>query len=398
MSRLHRRVMAPMPRSKLDTLIYATILLAPMAVATGYLAFAPPPIVTLETAEAPVCTPEPAAQEPAQVLVEPAPASAEPAQAPVPADPPPAPVLPAPGPGVGMLMYEGQLVLATAPDLTWSKGQLREQRQDWSVRVSKRVVADRLPEPLRALGDARMVVYAADGSACVASTRADDLNIHARQDGELFYPEEGEDEVSPKQRRAILEEVFAEAQLLRARLHREAGQRPCEGLWARPAALAAPAVFAAHALDRHAEAALRDLLLPQLAGMPRVKALGKAYREHATEIDDATVPWATYMRDTLQITRWDELGGTRSYVNVIVGDGGEPCTTMFYEQVALQFSFEAGVLTPLDDPGFIDPLAVMDLERDGHLEAVTQDGLQLESRGPAGAVQGFEIPYHGCPC
>lgn len=396
MSRLHWRVMASMPRSKLDTLIYATILLAPMAVATGYLAFAPPPIVMLETAEAPVCTPEPAAQEPAQVIVEPAQVIAEPAQVIV--EPAPPPVEPAPGSGVGMLMYDGQLVLATAPDLTWSKGQLREHRQDWSVRVSKRVVADRLPEPLRALSDARMIVYAADGSTCVASTRADDLTIHARQDGELFDPEDGEDEVSPEQRRATLEEVFAEAQLLRARLHRDPGSRACEGLWARPAALAAPAVFAAHALDTDAEAPLRAQLLPQLAEMPRLKAFGKAYREHIAEVGDDSVPWSTYMRDTLQITRWDEIGGTRSYVNVIVGDGGEPCSTMFYEQVALLFSLEAGALVPLDDPGFIDPMAVMDLERDGHLEAVTQGGLQLESRGPAGTVQGFEIPYHGCPC
>lgn len=396
-----------MPRSKLDALIYATILLAPMAVATGYLAFAPPPIVTLEAAEAPVCIPGPAAQEPAQVIAEPAPTP--PPTNPLPAPVEAAPVEAAPGPGVGMLMHEGQVVLSTAPDIAWSKGQLREHPLDWSIRVSKRVVAARLPASLRALGDARMIVYAADGSTCMASTRPDDLNIYARQDGELIYNEDGE-KLDGEQRRALLEEVFSEAQLLRARLHRAPGDRPCEGLWARPAALAAPAVFAAHALDADAEALLRAELLAQLAGLPRVKALGRAYRAHMAEVDDNPVPWSTYMRETLRLTQWDEIGGTRVIVNVVVGDGGEPCSSAFSEQVALQFSHEkgekgengetkeTGALVPLDDPGFIDPVAVMDLERDGHLEAVTAEGVQLESRSPAGTARSYEFPYHGCPC
>lgn len=385
-----------MPRSKLDALIYATILLAPMAVATGYLAFAPPPIVTLETAEAPVCIPEPAAQEPAQVLAEPAQVLVEPAPTPPP-NPVPTPVEAAPGPDVGMLLHEGQLVLSTAPDIAWSKGQLREHPLDWSIRVSKRVVAARLPASLRALADARMIVYTADGSTCLASTRPDDLNIYARQDGELIYNEDGE-KLDGEQRRALLEEVFSEAQLLRARLHRAPGDRPCEGLWARPAALAAPAVFAAHALDADAEALLRAELLAQLAGLPPIKALGRAYRAHVAETDDDPVPWSTYMRETLRLTQWDEIGGTRVIVNVVVGDGGEPCSNAFSEQAALQFNRETGALVPLDDPGFIDPVAVMDLERDGHLEAVTAEGVQLESRGPAGTVHRYEFPYHGCPC
>lgn len=391
-----------MPRSKLDALIYATILLAPMAVATGYLAFAPPPIVTLETAEAPVCIPEPPAQEPAQVIAEPTPTPLPPTN-PLPAPVEAAPVEAAPGLDVGMLMHEGQVVLSTAPDVAWSKGQLREHPLDWSIRVSKRVVAARLPASLRALGDARMIVYAADGSTCTASTRPDDLNIYARQDGELIYNEDGE-KLDGEPRRALLEEVFSEAQLLRARLHRAPGDRPCEGLWARPAALAAPAVFAAHTLDADAEALLRADLLAQLAGIPRIKALGRAYRAHTAEVDEAPVPWSTYMRETLRLTQWDEIGGTRVIVNVVVGDGGEPCSNAFSEQVALQFSHstsatgDTGALVPLDAPGFIDPVAVMDLERDGHLEAVTAEGVQLESRGPAGTVRSYEFPYHGCPC
>ena len=105
-----------------------------------------------------------------------------------------------------------------------------------------------------------------------------------------------------------------------------------------------------------------------------------------------------YLKDTLQMTRWDELGGTRSYLNVIVGDGGEACSDLFSDQVAVLFRLDTGSPVAQDDPGFLHPLAVMDLERDGHLEAVTENGLHLESRGPTTTIQRFEIPYHGCPC
>lgn len=40
----------------------------------------------------------------------------------------------------------------------------------------------------------------------------------------------------------------------------------------------------------------------------------------------------------------------------------------------------------------------MDLERDGHLEAVTTYGQAIETRGPATATQSFNFPYNGCRC
>ena len=77
----------------------------------------------------------------------------------------------------GLLIHDRQLVLATAPALTWSKGQLRDHKLSGGVAVSKRVDATRLPAPLRALADARVIVYAADGSTCTATNRTVDSII-----------------------------------------------------------------------------------------------------------------------------------------------------------------------------------------------------------------------------
>lgn len=379
-----------MPRSKLDTLIYATILLTPMAVAAGYIALAPvpAPVVIVE----PAACPEPAAScpEPVAVCTEPPPAAApEPASEPAPSTPiaPPNPA------GAGMLIFDHQLVLTTGPDLTWSKGQLRDHPIEWGVAVSKRVDPARLPAPLRALADARIVVYAADGSSCTASTRPDALAIYGRQDGELAYPEDENEELTPAQRLAVRQDVFAEAQLLRARLHRD-GPR-CDGLWARDAALPAPAVFAASDASE-GDPALRERVLAELTSLPRIADLARAYRQHGRDSGGDQPAWTTYLRESLQVTRWNELGGTRSYLNVIVGDGGEACSDLFSDQVATLFRVDGDALLALDQPGFLDPLAIMDLERDGQLEAVTRSGWQLETA--AGTLQSFEIPYHGCPC
>ena len=378
-----------MPRSKLDTLIYATILLTPMAVAAGYLAFTPAPAPTIVEVPVASACPEPAAlAPPACEPSEPAASTPTPAVEPAPAIDPASRQA-----GAGMLLYDHQLVLATAPDLTWSKGQLRDHKLEWAVAVSKRVDTTRLPDPLRALADARVIVYAADGSTCTATTRPDGLTIHGRQDGELAYPDEGHDEVTPAQQQAVREQVFAEAQLLRARLHRD-GER-CDGVWARAAALPAPAVFAARDDE---DPALRERVLAALAPSPRLEALARSYRHHNDESGAEQPEWPVYLRDTLQVTRWDELGGARSYLNVVVGDGGEACSGLFSDQLAVLFAVTDDGLVLLDQPGFIHPLAIMDLERDGQLEAVTEGGMHLESRGLPGTVQRFEIPYHGCPC
>jgi hypothetical protein len=48
--------------------------------------------------------------------------------------------------------------------------------------------------------------------------------------------------------------------------------------------------------------------------------------------------------------------------------------------------------------GFIDPLALMDIDRDGKLEAITRDGLKLETRGDRSLKRSYAFPATFCPC
>jgi hypothetical protein len=385
--------MATMARSTRDTLIFATILLAPMAAATAYIAFTPTPepIVIREvvTEQVVVEVAAPPVAEVAEVaeVVEPEPPT-EPVHQ-------PEGMRPA---GAGMLVYEGQVVLTTKPDVAWARGKLRSPEVDYGVVATRSADPARLPEDLRALADARLVLYRADGGTCTAGTGPDLLKIYGRQDGELFYPEAEDGQPTAAELLAARKEVFAEAQLLLARLRPATGGPRCDGLWARRADLPAPAVFAPNTDD---DDALRAQVLAQIAGQPAVIALAARYEAHRAELTglDADIqPWSTFMTDTVQVSRWDEVGGARSYVNVIVGDGGESCSDLFPDQTTVLFAREGGELVAQADSGFLAPLALMDLERDGHLEAVTEGGNRIESSGPAGDVQQFTIPYHGCPC
>ena len=375
-----------MARSPRDTLIFATILLSPMAVATAYLAFPP--------------TPEPIVVV-REVVVH---APAEPIAAPMVEPPAPEP-LDEPEhmrrAGAGLLVHDGQLVLTSEPDVAWARGKLRSIPREDGISVSRAVDPARLPAPLQLLGDARFVLYSPDGSTCTAQTAPDLLRIFGRQDGDVFYAAGDDGVATADELLAARERVFAEAQLLLARLrpattHTARGPR-CDGLWARRADLPAPAVFVAQEIDEGLRARVRARLDEQ----PAVLALAAEYssysderREYAADI----APWSTWVNNTMQATRWDEIGGTRSFINVVVGDGGEACGDLFTSRTAVLFALADGELLAQPDPGFMHPLALMDLERDGHLEAVTADGTQLESRGPIAPLQSFTFPYHGCPC
>ncbi|HEY0134435.1 MAG TPA: hypothetical protein VGB85_10155, partial [Nannocystis sp.] len=191
-----------MARSKLDTLIYATILLAPMVTAVGYIASVSGPDDVVVVVEAPTPGPTPVIEpvlEASSPVAEPAPAPV-PEASPVPPtidpepevrtfdpvrDPDPLPAVP----GAGMLMFEGQVILATNPDTAWSKGRLRAPDLEEGVTATKLADAAKLPAELAPLIEGRVVVYAGDGSACTATTGA--MTIYARQDGMLNYDGDG---------------------------------------------------------------------------------------------------------------------------------------------------------------------------------------------------------------
>jgi hypothetical protein len=138
------------------------------------------------------------------------------------------------------------------------------------------------------------------------------------------------------------------------------------------------------------------------AAHPRAGALRRQYEAWLDEDPDrreAEATWSEFAERTTQAERWVEVGGPRSYLTVTLGDGGEACGDAFSDQVALLFEVVGDALVVQDDPGFVGPLALMDLDRDGHLEAVTAGGTRLETRGPhAGLARDYEVPWIGCPC
>lgn len=386
-----------MARSRLDTTIYATILLAPMVTAVAYIAMTPGPML----AEARIDPPVPAASAP---LVEPAPSPVPEASPVVPApadvaapnDPAPLPVIP----GSVMLLHEGQLVVVTEPEVAWATGRLRSPPNEYGVIASKAVDVAKLPATLAPLVNSRVVVYADDGSACTATTGA--MTIYGREDGDMMYGDEGE----PRDAASLLElrkEVFGRAQLLLARQSRVAEDgrtRRCEGVWARRADLPPPAVFGLRAQDPESERALEEQVLAAIESLPEVTSLRDAYEADRARHDvPEDVPlWSAFLDETLTISRWDEIGGSRSFVNVEVGDGGEACSDSFAEQRLLLFAREGGTLVQQPGPGFSRPLAIMDLERDGSLEFVGNGGALVRGQQDDAVLQSYAFPFHGCGC
>lgn len=380
-----------MPRSTLDTFVYATILVAPLATALGYIALTPPEVLVV--AGPPTDCPEPVAVAIADAEVSPAP---EPEPEPV-----VEPVAAAPTSlaGAGVLLFERRLVLATRPDLAWSKGQLRVHPNESGITVSKAADPAKLPAALAALTGARFMVYAADGSAC--TTFAGDASIYARVDGDFYYEEEQAGALTQVRR-----DVWQDhAELL---LARTVGPSRCTGLWARRADLPAPAVFGARDLDEAATDALEQQIAAIIKDEPKVLGLRADYtlwyRDLPEEARDDRAAWPDFYRDSLEVRRWDEIGGARTYYTVDVGSPGEACSDEFYGHVSL-------VLAPAADPrpghawdvvetdGFWRPQALMDLDRDGRLEAVTAGGTTLTTAGSDAALeQSYEIPWWGCPC
>jgi hypothetical protein len=398
-----------MARSKLDTVIYATILLAPLATAIGYIALTPEPepvIVTIPAIAqvAPTTVPAPQTLEPPPPVAPPVavePVVAEPVVAEPVADA--APPQRTPEPGAALLIHKRQLLLSTAGEQAWTRGKMRAHPVEDGLAVSKAVDPTRLPAELQPLVDARFIVHAADGSSCTANAGA--LSLYAEENGDMDYDyieadENGETRPpSAAELLAARKGIFEDAHLVFARL---TGNARCNGLWARRADLPAPTVFAAVTLDELATAALHKQVLEILENQPAIVELHAAFDAYVAEYqrnydEPAELTWAEVLA-SLQISRWDGLGGSRKLLNVELGLGDQGCGDYFTDASALMFTIEGDTLQPHPDGGFLGPDTIMDLERDGHFEAVTAVGRTIETRGPATAHQAYDFPYNGCRC
>jgi hypothetical protein len=398
------------------TVVFAAILLTPLAASLAYLALdaspreptatepEPAPTVVATTPVAPA--PEPATA-PVAPVVAPAPEPA-PAPAPEPAgdpelelDPELAQLLdePTPEPDLSdaqviaspqaLLLHEGALVLATTPDLAWAHGRMKVTKIDDGFNVRRAVKPASLPAALRAADGARYTLYDGDGKTCDAVVA--DLGLYGEWSEQAFDepPEDGE----RRNIRTLAKELDPSAHVLEARLD-IAGT--CAPVWARRADLPAPAVFARTADDPTLQARVLDLIRDERS-FKRLKAERIQYlRDLSPELRKDEPRWDAFVAANLTVTRWDERSGGRTLLNVqFKYDGG--CGGFWAEQAWLLES-TGDTLTLRPEAGFIDPLAVFDADRDGRFEAVTDRGRSLESRGSDALGYDYSFPAIFCPC
>ena len=281
--------------------------------------------------------------------------------------------------------------------------------------VASEADLDKLPASLRALAGATVTVYDADGSACVAEVGA--LRSENDQSGEVYMNIErgdiGDDEEydsaePPKDRAAVrkyAEEVFSEeyGRLLVAKQKSQKG-KPCAGLWARRADLPAPAVFGRRELGEAEAKALTETALASLRSQPEFAPTQAAYAERVKDYGhEASLPaWDDFVRANFTATRWDEVGGPRKIVSVELDEKLDGCGDVFEGHIELLFEQQGDTLVRLPQTSWRNLVALMDLDRDGVLEGVTNYDLvhTITAVGPTSGLYAdeYSIDYVGCRC
>lgn len=298
---------------------------------------------------------------------------------------------PTPDPGAAVLLHGRHFVFASPAAMNWTAGQPKIHGLSDGFTVDYAVATDVVPADVLAQAGARFTVFTSDGATCQADAGA--LAIHGRMEGVFLF-----DEAAPT--RAELRETATSMQpddhVVQAPIR---GARSCTGVWARRADLPAPIVFGRHKLGAGERAAVRRLLDAQ----PAVAALRTERAEYYADLPpeeaaNTDAAWSAFLDDTLELAAWDEIGGARRYITAQVGDEAEGCDG-FGERAAVLFLRDGDNLVAQPGPGFLDPLAVMDIDRDGTLEAVTEHGRTLESRDETSLLtRHYAFPDLGCGC
>ncbi|PCC70400.1 hypothetical protein SAMN02745121_07932 [Nannocystis exedens] len=399
-----------------DLVALSAILVAPLA-AILVSQTLPSVAVDAATGSEPPSTPEPLAPAPSMPAAVEPPPPVSPAAAPGPVSPQPtaAPVLPLAAGGLvgeAMLVRKDALVLDTHADLRWASGRAVIKAEPSHLLATRAVRWDSLPERLRGLAEATMIVHAADGSTCVAGVG--EPRLHLEQIGDVFHSidADGIESFAPPTDKAVLRDMvktqFAEADdlLLLAR-HRSAAGRPCEGLWARRADLPPATVFGRRDAGPAEAAALKAEVAAVVRAQPEFAVLAGEYAEYLAPMDTerrADLPaWDDFVAANLKTVAWHEIGGSRQIVSVELQlIDRMACSDEFGGSLALLLERRDGQLVRLGQPGWLGLAALMDLEGDGVLEAVTDDGFEtvLRTHDPNGVERrdGYSVPYIGCPC
>ena len=399
-----------MARSIGTTVVFAAILLTPLVASLGYLALDPAtevPAATVAPTPASVAPAAPAIAAPTPVVPAPAEftkviepvAPVEPAAAVEPAVPvePVAAVepdqkeaRPVLATGEALLMHADELVLATTPSLSWGKGPMKVDPIDSGYAVHREVALERLPASLQAVIGARYHLYSAEGGICDAQVTG--VSLFGEERGQYFT--ESEEKPTRADMREMAGKLDNGAYVLQARLAAPDG---CTPVWARSADLPPPIVFA-RGID---DPSLRPRVLEHMKTLRGLRSMSAERRAYLRDLDAEErrkqPSWAAFLDAQLKLVRWDEIGGTRGFVTAqITHDDG--CGGFNPDPVTMLFELSGDTLTPHADPGFLDPIALMDVDRDGHLEAVTGDATTLETRGPKPLAFDYSFVSVFCPC
>lgn len=289
-----------------------------------------------------------------------------------------------------LLLHEGQLVVVTSPDLSWAKGSPKVTPIDSGFEVRRSVELTRLPAPLPSLVGGRFVVYAADGSSCTAAVTG--LSIYGEETSQE-YADDGRSRPTRSEAREKASELRSYAHVLEASLD---GAPACTGLWARGADLPAPSRFVRQADDASLGQRVRALFVTQPAFLALQTERNAAVAEMDAESRSAEPSWAAYLDKSFSYVRWNEIDGPRSFITAQF-DNDDGCGG-FNVSAAVIFELVGEELKLHAARGFIDPLALMDIDRDGKLEAITRDGLKLETRGDRSLKRSYAFPATFCPC
>jgi hypothetical protein len=172
-----------------------------------------------------------------------------------------------------------------------------------------------------------------------------------------------------------------------------------DAVWARDASLPAPEVFTKveHPWgDRKARRARKALM-----GSDRVREMHAMYDEWRGDLDPeyaGEIPsWETFADDTLSVVAWHDRSGETQVVSAQVGDFVSTCGDGFGDHESWIYAFPGARPQPIRQGN--TPLAVLDLDHDGHFEFLwqTHEGLFFEAQDESEQKEAA-VYFIGCPC
>jgi ketosteroid isomerase-like protein len=302
----------------------------------------------------------------------------------------------APPPSAFMLVVDAgtpHLLLSSEVDEGLGRGPLTLASRSGPAAASRSVDPAQLDESMRTLIGARIEVFGARGAVCRATVGAPVI-VHRvvphfgtvqHWDGEL-----GREPSDDAQIAADVWELGADGAILAAPLEGEECERP---LWARLVADHHPKVFT----PTLAEGREQVRALSAFRGQPAHHEIQTDFRSYGP---GHTGPWDSHGTASPMVIRWIEPGSGREIVTV-TARAGAGCADFFGRMWSL-FEVVDGDLVPRTDPsapGFYEPRTIIDLNDDGMVEILIEDGL-LRAGADGGLTRVIDVtpPYLDCDC